>query len=58
MCDICDRPDPTEMFHGFSLHEKCAPGYWLKNQREHSEFLAKVRVLARTRGERWARWKP
>lgn len=57
MCEVCDRPDANETLRGFPLHEKCAPGYWLSGDREHGEFLAKVRVLARTRGEAWKRWK-
>lgn len=57
-CEVCDRSDPTVTLRGFALHERCAPGGWLADDLEQREFMAKVRVLARTRGERWARWKP
>lgn len=57
VCEVCDEPDRLETIHGCTVHLECAPKSWPKEDETHSEFMAKVRVLARTRGERWARWK-
>lgn len=55
-CEVCDRRNPELIVQTFPLHAKCAPGGWVKNDREHAEFMAKVRVLGKTRMPRWERW--
>ena len=55
ICEVCDQPGELTTMHGFSLHEKCAPTYWVVDHQKRDRFMAAVRTLATDRAETWAK---
>jgi hypothetical protein len=57
VCTVCDKPGVLIESRGYPMHEKCAPKHWLADDKEREAFMRQVHDLAKSRGDRWGRWK-
>lgn len=42
MCEVCDTSGAGKVFYGYSMHESCAPKYWVADHKDLEQFVTRV----------------